>query len=157
MSHVLFKTGKAHQEETAIWARQRLADKGGRRFATPDDQDGVLFADSVGLGKTWEALSAAALILYKEKPKKGRRHVLILCPANLVTKWEDELAAGSPFREKLNAWASRLKKTGQAVHAQRVLDTLTQVFPIRSAKHVDIKRKRGTYHPPGGTYIVSQS
>lgn len=157
MSRVLFNTGIAHQEETAIWARQRLADKGGRRFVTPDDQDGVLFADGVGLGKTWEALSAAALILYKVKPRRDRRHVLILCPANLVTKWEDELAAGAPFRKRLDAWARRLKKTGQAAPAQRVLDTLTQVFPIRSAKHVDIKRKRGTYHPPGGTYIVSQS
>jgi SNF2 family DNA or RNA helicase len=151
MSHVLFKTGKAHQEETALWARQRLADKGGRRFATPDDQDGVLFADSVGLGKTWEALSAAALILYKEKPKKGRRHVLILCPANLVTKWEDELAAGSPFREKLDAWACRLKKTGQAAPAQRVLETLTQVFPIRSAKDVQTQKKYGKFHPPPGS------
>ena len=157
MSHVLFKTGKAHQEEAAIWARRRLADKGGRRFASPDDQDGVLFADSVGRGKTWEALSAAALILYNEKPKKGRRHVLILCPANLVTKWEDELAAGSPFREKLDAWARGLKLNGQAAPAQRVRDTLTQVFPIRSAKHVQTQLKYGKFSPPGGTYIVSQS
>jgi superfamily II DNA or RNA helicase len=157
MSHVPFKTGKAYQEETAIWARQRLADKRGRCFVTPDDQDGVLFADSVGLGKTWEALSAAALILYKEKPKKGRRHILILCPANLVTKWEDELAARSPFREKLNAWARRLKKTGQAAPAQRVLETLTQVFPIRSARDVQTQKKYGKFHPPPGTYIVSQS
>ena len=157
MSHIVFKTGKAHQEATAIWARQRVADKGGRCFSIADDQDGVLFADSVGLGKTWEALSATALILYKSKPQRGRRHVLILCPANLVTKWEDELAAGSPFREKLAAWESRLKKTGQAAPARRVLDTLTQVFPIRSAKHVQTRLKYGKFHPPGGTYIVSQS
>ena len=157
MSRIVFKTGKPHQEQAAIWARQRLADKEGRRFSSPDDQDGVLFADSVGLGKTWEALSAAALILYKQKPRRDRRHVLILCPANLVTKWEDELAAGAPFRERLDAWASRLKKTGQAAPAQRVLDTLTQIFPIRSAKHVQTRLKYGRFHPPGGTYIVSQS
>ena len=98
MSRVIFRTGKRHQEDAAVWARQRLADRKGRTFSSADDQDGVLFADGVGLGKTWEALSAAALILYKKaQPKAGRRHVLILCPANLVTKWEDELAAqGAP-------------------------------------------------------------
>jgi superfamily II DNA or RNA helicase len=157
VSRVIFKTGEPHQEETAIWARQRLGDGGGRRFSSPDDQDGVLFADSVGRGKTWEALSAAALILYKEKPQRDRRHVLILCPANLVTKWEDELSDGSPFRKKLTAWASHLKKTGHAASAQRVLDTFTHLLPIRSAKHVQTRRKRGAFHPPGGTYIVSQS
>ncbi len=143
-----------------MWARQRLADKGDRRcrrFSSPDDQDGVLFADSVGLGKTWEALAAAALILCKGNPQKGLRHILILCPANLVTKWEDELCAGSPFREKLDAWVKSKKGTNLAVAAQRVLETLTEVFPIRSAKHVQTKLKYGKFHPPGGTYIVSQS
>src|SRR5262245_2766257 len=157
MSRVLFRTGRPHQEETALWARRRLGDKGGRCFATPDDQDGVLFADSVGLGKTWEALGAAALILYKKKPRKGRRHVLILCPANLVTKWEDELAAGSPFREKLDAWAKRLKRNGQAASARCTRDTLTHVLPIRSAKHVQTKLKRRKFRTVGGTEIVSQS
>jgi superfamily II DNA or RNA helicase len=154
---IIFKTGKAHQEQTAIWARQRLADKRGRCFSSPDDQDGVLFADSVGMGKTWEALSAAALVLYKSRPKRGRRHVLILCPANLVTKWEDELAAGSPFRKRLDDWARRPQKSGQAVYARRVTDTLSHVLPIRSGKHVRTRLKRGRFHPPGGTYIISQS
>jgi superfamily II DNA or RNA helicase len=158
MSNIVFKTGKPHQEQTAIWARRRLADKGGRCFSSPDDQDGVLFADGVGLGKTWEAIAAAALILCKDRcPQKGRRHVLILCPANLVTKWEDELCAGSPLRKKLEAWAASKKGPKWAVPAQRVLETLTQVFPIRSAKHVPMKSKYGKFRPPGGTYIISQS
>lgn len=135
-----------------------MADSNGRCFSTPDDQDGALFADSVGMGKTWEALGAAALILCKkESPQRGRRHVLILCPANLVTKWEDELAGGSPFRERLDTWARKLKRTGYGIPAQRVVDTLSQVFPIRSARHVQIKLKHGKFRPPGGTYIVSQS
>ncbi len=154
MSRVKFKTGKQHQERTAIWARQRLADG---CFSSPDDQDGVLLADSVGMGKTWEALGAAALLLYKIRPKHGRRHVLILCPANLVTKWEDELAAGSPFRQRLDAWARRLEKNGQTATARRVIETPTHLLPIRSAKHVPTHLKHGHFHPPGGTYIVSQS
>lgn len=158
MSRVVFKTGKPHQENAAIWARQRLADDTtARRFSTPDDQDGVLFADSVGLGKTWEALAAAALILYKAKPQRARRHVLILCPANLVTKWEDELATGSRFNAKLLAWKQRLERSGHAGAANRVLDTLSHILPIRSREHVQVRKKYGTFHPPGGTYIVSQS
>lgn len=157
MSRVTFRTGKDHQESAAIWARQRLSDRGGRTFSAPKDQDGVLFADSVGLGKTWEALATAALVLYKAGPQRARRHVLILCPANLVTKWEDELSAGSPFRERLDAWARRLEKTGQAAPAKRVLATLSHVLPIRSAKHVKTRKKYGRFRPPGGTYIVSQS
>ena len=156
MSDIVFKTGKRHQEAAAIWARRRLADKAGRCFSSPENQVGVLFADSVGLGKTWEALAAAALILCKrERPQKGLRHILILCPANLVTKWEDELTEGSPFQEKLDAWFNQRKDTGLGV--QVVRKTLAQVFPIRSAKHVPTKLKRGKFHPPGGTYIVSQS
>ena len=76
MSHT-FKTGKDFQETTAIWARQRLADSHGRQFLVRGDQEGVLLADGVGMGKTWEALAAAALILYKKRPKRSRRHVLV--------------------------------------------------------------------------------
>ena len=84
MSRVTFKTGKPHQELAAIWARKRLADAGGRQFSSAGDQDGVLLADSVGMGKTWEAIAAAALILYKkDQPQRNRRHILILCPSNL--------------------------------------------------------------------------
>ncbi len=73
-------------------------------------------------------------------------------PANLVTKWEDELAAGSNFRKCLNLWADSRKTS-----AQRVKDTLTHVLPIRSGKHVRQKRNRGRLSPPPGTYIISQS
>lgn len=158
MSRVIFKTGKPHQEHAAVWARQRLADRGGhsRTFSSSGDQDGVLFADGVGLGKTWEALAAAALILYKAGPERDRRHVLILCPANLVTKWEEELTSAA-FRHRLDRWTSKLIKTGHAAAAQRVRDTLSHVLPIRSASHVRIRKKYGRFHPPGGTYIVSQT
>jgi superfamily II DNA or RNA helicase len=157
VSRVVFGTGKAHQENAAIWARQRLADGAGRGFLGQNDQDGVLFADGVGLGKTWEALGAAALILYKAGPKAGRRHVMILCPPNLVSKWADELAAGSPFRARLARWQSKLEATGNGKVARRVVDTLSHVLPIRSSSHVRTKRRYGKFRPPGGTYIVSQS
>lgn len=157
MSRIAFKTGKPHQEKAAVWARRRLGDQSGRCFSSGDDQDGVLFADSVGLGKTWEALAAAALILCKANPQMGLRHILILCPANLVTKWEDELAASSPFWQALKCWVGKLKRSAHAKPAKVVAKTLAVVFPIRTARHVRTKRKHGRFHPHGGTYIISQN
>lgn len=155
MSRVAFKTGKAHQEAAAVWARRRLGDRGGRCFTRPDDQDGVLFADSVGMGKTWEALAAAALLLYKTRPERGRRHIVIACPANLITKWEEELAEGSLFREALNRWRKGIKTESGRRYANRVVDTLSHVLPIRRGQHVSIRLKHAGFHPLGGTYIIS--
>lgn len=158
MSRVTFKTGKPHQELAAIWARQRLADATGRRFSSAGDQDGVLLADSVGMGKTWEAIAAAALILYKkDQPQRNRRHVLILCPSNLVTKWEDELVDRSQLRRKLDGWLQQLKHSGHAASARRIHETLSMVFPIRRNTDVQTRKQRGRFSPPGGTYIVSQT
>ena len=158
MSRVTFETGKPHQERAAVWARQRLADRGGRQFSVPGDQDGVLLADSVGMGKTWEAIAAAALILYKwDQPQRNRRHVLILCPSNLVTKWEDELVDGSPLQARLDRWLGKLVRGGQAAPARRIHETLTAVMPIRRSRDVQTRKQRSRFVPPGGTYIVSQT
>ena len=158
MSRVTFKTGKPHQERAAIWARQRLADAGGRQFSSAGDQDGVLLADSVGMGKTWEAIAAAALILYKkDQPQRNRRHVLILCPSNLVTKWEDELVDRSPLRRKLDGWLQQLKHGGHAASAHRIHETLSMVYPIRRGTDLQTRKQRGRFSLPGGTYIVSQT
>jgi SNF2 family DNA or RNA helicase len=150
VSRVEFKTGQAHQEAAAKWARRRLADNGGRRFLKPDDQDGVLLADSVGMGKTWEAVGAAALVLYKQR-LRGMRHVLVLCPANLITKWEDELSKGSALNEVITAWA----RTKNGSYAQRVQETLQYVLPVRRSKHVLTRKHHDRFRPEAGTYIVS--
>lgn len=157
MSRVMFSTGRRHQEKAARWVRCRLGDKAGRTFSEPDDQDGVILADGVGMGKTWEALAAAALILYKTGHEKGKRRVLVVCPANLITKWEDELAEGSKFTEKLSDWADNLLRTGHAASARVVMETLTQVYPIVVGRDVKIRQKYGKFRPSGGTYIVSHN
>lgn len=158
MSRVEFETGQGHQEATARWARQRLADRAGRCFTASDDQDGVLLADAVGLGKTWEAIASAALILYKrDRPERNRRHVLILCPPNLVTKWEEELAHGSKLQEKISRWGRKLATTGHAAVARRICETLSTVIPIRRSEDVRVRQQRKRFEPPGGTYIVSQT
>ena len=73
-----FRTGKQHQSAVASWARERLADGGGRHFddrtkGSKPKQTGCLFADGVGLGKTWEALAAVVLLLDKSAGLKRQR------------------------------------------------------------------------------------
>src|SRR6266852_3423918 len=102
MSRSTFSTGLfPHQGKVVLWVRKRLAQSGNAGFQTgrgPIDQNGVILADGVGLGKTWEALAGAALILVersKDRFSGGRRrnlrrqpaHVLVLCPPGLVSKW----------------------------------------------------------------------
>jgi superfamily II DNA or RNA helicase len=158
VSRVTFGSLKPHQEKAVVWARRRLADRQGRCFTSRGDQDGVLFADSVGMGKTWEALGASALLLYRWTGKeRGRRHVLVLCPANLVTKWEDELEDGSGFRTRLSKWAKRMRQTGDGAVAKCVEETLSHALPIRRSTHVQTRLRYGRVRPQGGTYIVSQS
>jgi len=177
-----FSTGKPHQSAVASWARVRLADRGGREFddgtrqATPT-QIGCLFADGVGLGKTWEALAAVALLLDKgasqgrrrraKRAKPSRRtkrihhrrreaHVLILLPPGLVAKWSREL--GNPdkngFPKRLARWARR----GSRAFIASTLDP-DNCFAIRRRGDLDsLPRghvKRGRYTLPAGAYVCN--
>ncbi|MEO7735370.1 MAG: DEAD/DEAH box helicase [Kofleriaceae bacterium] len=174
-----FSTGKPHQSAVAAWARGRLADQGGCAFddlsgqAAPA-QTGCLFADGVGLGKTWEALAAAALLLDKHAWRKRRRretqastlqrihhrrreaHVLILVPPGLVAKWSRELRnpdrAGFPRR--LKDWATRGSRGFvESTFAAENCFTIRTRTDLDSLPRGRIKRK--TYTLPAGTYVCN--
>jgi len=49
--------------------------------------DGILIADEVGLGKTIEA----GLIWTELRAREQARRLLVVCPAHLTKKWQDEL------------------------------------------------------------------
>lgn len=141
---------KTHQEKTAKWIRRRLSD---RCFFHNGDQSGILLADAVGMGKTWEALAGTELILNKMGRIKAKGNVLIMCPPNLITKWEDELSTGSPFRKYLDQW---IRNRGTQT-AQMIGKTLACVVPVRRSRHVQTRKKYGKFHPESGTYIVSHN
>ncbi len=167
MSRNTISTGLAHQEEVAIWVRRRLADARGRRFDTGRtwvEQYGAVLADGVGLGKTWEALAASALILVersKERSEGGRRQnirkqaarVLVLCPPGLVSKWSREVRDPEGFSAHLQRWAARRARRAF------VADTLTEPYEIRRRGDLDdlpsgtIRRAR--VEVPAGTYICN--
>lgn len=72
-----------HQKKAVRWALDRLL--GGM-------QCGVVLADEVGCGKTYEALALFALLWHHyRRTKKPLHRVLILCKSSLLRKWHDEL------------------------------------------------------------------
>jgi len=161
-----FSTGKPHQSAVASWARVRLVDRGGCDFddgtgqATPK-QVGCLFADGVGLGKTWEALAAVALLLDKlarQRKRVHRRrrgaHVLILLPPGLVAKWYRELSNQHGFPKRLATWAKR----GSRAFIASTLDR-HNCFAIRNRRDLDSlprgRDNRGKYTLPAGTYLCN--
>jgi hypothetical protein len=165
-----FSTGKPHQSAVANWARVRLAARGGCDFddrteqATPK-QVGCLFADGVGLGKTWEALAAVALLLDKrawhERGKRVHRrrreaHVLILLPPGLVAKWYRELSNRDQhgFPKRLATWAKR----GSRAFIASTLDR-DNCFAIRNRRDLDSlppgRINRRKYTLPAGTYLCN--
>ncbi len=71
------------------------------KFLESDEQR-VLIADEVGLGKTIEA----GLILLELMARQEVQRVLIVVPSNLITKWQMELAErfGLEFEHRDNRW-----------------------------------------------------
>jgi hypothetical protein len=174
MKKQAFNTGQPHQAAVATWARKRLVDRGGARFDDGTGHDtpaqiGCLFADGVGLGKTWEALATVALLLAKrdlrgrqrrattEKNanlRRRRAHVLILVPPGLVAKWSHELRNPGGFQKRLASWARQSSRLF-------VADTVNPAhcFDLRRRKDLaDLPRgarKRGKYVLPAGTYVCN--
>jgi hypothetical protein len=172
-----FNTGQAHQAAVATWARKRLADRGGAVFDDKTSQDrprqvGCLFADGVGLGKTWEALASVALLLdkraWRNRRRRARRarrrkqvrlrrreaHLLILVPPGLVAKWSSEVRNPEGFQRRLKRWS----RQGSRGFIERTLDP-DNCFEIRRRADLDDlprgRRTRGRYVLPPGTYLCN--
>jgi hypothetical protein len=172
-----FNTGQAHQAAVARWARKRLVDRGGSLFDDETEQDtprqlGCLFADGVGLGKTWEALATVALLLGKRDGDGQRRrseggqpqkqvnlrrrqaHVLVLVPPGLVAKWSNEICNSDGFQRRLAGWAQKESRRfiAKTLHPE-------YCFVVRRRVDLDalprgrIKRRR--YVLPAGTYVCN--
>src|SRR5947207_1888522 len=67
--------------------QKRQADEAAEILKRLRDQPGVIVADEVGMGKTFVALAVA----YSVAITSPRGPVIIMVPANLVDKWEQDL------------------------------------------------------------------
>ncbi len=165
MNRSTFDTGKDHQKKAAIWVRRRLVDQKGilRSGSRRVPQHGVLLADGVGMGKTWEALAASALLLVERSKrtksgKKRRRRrrqparILVLCPPGLVSKWTREIRDPEGFQECLEAWKNQSK------NREFVRKTLTEPYEIRRKQDLDElrpTRKRKQIQLTEGIYVCN--
>lgn len=174
MSRRLFDTGEKqrHQGRVAKWVRRRMAGQNGRTFEFPVrqrrhkvQQFGVILADGVGLGKTWEALAATSLLLVEsskktkagQKKKKLTKHpakVLVLCPPGLVSKWMREILDPKGFGYHLTKWVQK-----SSAKRRFVKETFRHAYAIRRASDLDGlpqgTRKWGKLYLPDGIYVCN--
>ena len=84
------------QQKAVRWALTRLLGAG---------QCGVVLADEVGCGNTYEALALLALMWqHYQGSATPIRRVLILCKSSLLRKWHEELTANE---NRLALWGRR--------------------------------------------------
>ena len=101
---------------------------------------GLLIADEVGLGKTIEA----ALVLRELTARARTDRVLVVCPANLRSKWQDELSRRFDLKFDLlrGAQPEEILKRMQRDNVEPALHAIVSFESIR--------RGEDGPHPAGG-------
>ena len=144
-SSKLIDLGRSYQNRAYRYARNELVS---RKDKGPTG--GIILADGVGLGKTYEALATVATILTqrqhgKEKKRRSQYHILVLVPPRLLTKWLDELILPDRFPRYLEDWNTPATRA--------VRDTFRNVAVIRGMgslyEHKGKLRNRHNQLPPG--------
>jgi superfamily II DNA or RNA helicase len=123
-----------------------------------DGHRGVVLADEVGFGKTYEALAVMALLCDHARATGGSfGRVLVLCKSSLLRKWLEETNAARPD-QGFSQYLSGAYWQGHPVRA--LLDRVHVVERRRSADDLRAEGMRGHRHDgrlqvPEGLYIVN--
>jgi superfamily II DNA or RNA helicase len=118
------------------------------------ERKGVVLADEVGFGKTYEALAIMALLCERARAaRKGFDRVLILCKSALLEKWREELSQmhtdrGFPRYLVGATWHSR-HPVFQLINSVHVVGRRASADEHRSV------RDGGKLQAPAGIYIVN--
>lgn len=106
--------GHEHQYRAVYCALSRLI---------KDKQRGIILADEVGSGKTYEALASLALLwLYHQEIGKRIKKVLILCDSKLIRKWEYEVETDKDFNGNKQGFKSYLKDDKWDIFRESFID-----------------------------------
>lgn len=145
--------GSSHRHQARTWkaaVRNMAAEplctfrQGRKRFIS----SGVLLADGVGMGKTYEALATAVGWLQRKGLRRQRwtPRVLVLVPPSLVRKWRDEVFL--PDR-----WPKYLK---QIESQARIFGCFSRPVVIQRSGDLDelADRKNGR-RLAGGFYVIN--
>jgi superfamily II DNA or RNA helicase len=120
-------------------------------------EGGVILADGVGMGKTYEALATVATYLAQQEHGKERKQaqahsVLILVPPNLVTKWASELEENG-FLKYLKPWNSKATRAVRKTFSEGVV-VLRRLSDLKDTRGV---RRYGSNQLPPGCYITNSN
>jgi hypothetical protein len=120
-----------------------------------ENRRGVVLADEVGFGKTYEALAVASLLAERAREaRKPFERVLILCKSSLLEKWQEEL---SPAREPGRGFLQYL--SGEHWPASHPFRRILHPIAISRRASADDKRAMrdgGQLQARPGIYIVNQ-
>jgi len=140
------KLGNGHEaQERAVAAALRSL--------LVEEKRGVVLADEVGFGKTYEALAIMALLCERARAaRKTFSRVLVLCKSSLLEKWQEELSATRPergFPRYLDPWDDRHP-------AKRLLRQVRVIGRRASGDELRSVREDGRLQAPEGIYVVNQ-
>lgn len=154
----LINLERPHQGNAVQWALMRLLDAG---------QKGVVLADEVGCGKTYEALALMALLWYHyQGTAQPVRRVLILCKSSLLRKWHDEITANEiqrdgtkhglrPYLTGNDRWVPFTQQFIDQVHMINKLDFAKRLWNGQTGKQLRGMREDQKLQVPPGLYLVN--
>ncbi|WP_198026626.1 SNF2-related protein [Bradyrhizobium sp. ARR65] len=119
-----------------------------------DQRKGVVLADEVGFGKTYEALAIMALLCEHSRAAQNPfERVLILCKSTLLEKWQEELSRVRPDR----GFARYLMGEAWPEHHPvfRLLDAVHVIGRRAAADDHRSIREGGKLQAAPGIYIVN--
>ena len=120
-----------------------------------EEKRGVVLADEVGFGKTYEALAIMALLCERAREaRKSFGRVLVLCKSSLLEKWQEELSLTRPgrgFPRYLvgEPWHDR-HPVKRLLRQVRVIGRRASVDELKSV------REDGKLQASDGIYVVNQ-
>lgn len=147
VSSIPLGQGHADQERVVVAALRRLLIQ---------QQRGIVLADEVGFGKTYEALAVVShLCAHAKRRRNSVQRVLVLCKHALVRKWEEETSstrAGRGFPRYLPETHPARELFG---HQVRCIDNRATA---RELRHAGVRGKRvdGRHQVPPGLYVVNE-
>jgi SNF2 family DNA or RNA helicase len=118
------------------------------------ERKGVVLADEVGFGKTYEALAIMALLSERARAaRKSFDRVLILCKSALLEKWQEELSRMRPDRGFPRYLVGETWNVRHPIF--RLIDPVHVVGRRATADEHRSVRDGGKLQAPPGIYIVN--
>jgi hypothetical protein len=153
VKQIQFNREHLYQAAICVHARKEFVS----RLAHNEPAGGIVVADGVGLGETYEALGTSVSLLSqlqhgRERRKRQPFRIMVLVPPSLVSKWTDELILPDRFPWYLSDWTSPSTRAvaqtfRDVVVLRRMSDLVKAGGELRYGRRV----------MPAGLYVVNSN